>query len=329
MRRVRAFVPGQAIGVFCPSHSVNEFPRRLERGIAHLHQSFGGIVKMAPNALGRFGRLSGDVAQRTADLEALLCDPEVGLIMCGTGGYASLEVALALNLELFCAHPKPIVGFSDATALLLDLHRRSGFVTFHGPALLPNFGEAAPQPWQGADLARMVAPANGERAVMNPPVVSDTYQFWDREDDNPPAREVPLGLRGFGTRVANGPLLGGNLDTMVVVTAAGRMPDTAGAIVFWEAAFGEYEKVRRDLLALDTADVFAAASGMAVGLPFCVDGGAKIFDLACELAARRRLPTLFGLSIGHTSPIVTLPLGAMATLDPGAATLTIMEETVA
>jgi muramoyltetrapeptide carboxypeptidase len=329
MRPVHAFAPGQAIGIFCPSHSVAEFPRRLQRGIAHLQQCFGARVKLAPNALGRFGKLSGDAAQRTADLEALLRDGEVGLIMCGTGGYASLDVALALDLDVFCAHPKPIVGFSDATALLLDLHRRSRFVTFHGPALLPSFGEAAPLPWQGADLARMTARANGARAVTNPPLVSDAFQFWDREDDDPPPREVPPALSGLGTRVATGPLLGGNLDTMVAVTAAGRMPDTAGAIVFWEAAFGEFEKVRRDLVALDSAGIFARAAGMVVGLPFRVDGGTGIFDLARELATLRNLPTLLGLSIGHTAPILTLPLGAMATLDPVAATLTIVEETVA
>ncbi|MGJ5079304.1 S66 peptidase family protein [Bradyrhizobium sp. HKCCYLS3013] len=329
MRPVRAFVPAQdAIGVFCPSHSISEFPRRLDRGIAHLRETFGSVVKMAPHALGRLGRLSGDTAQRTSDLEALLRDPEVGLIMCGTGGYASLDVALALDLDLFCAHPKPIVGFSDATALLLDLHRRSGRVTFHGPALLPSFGEAAILPWQGADLLRMVTPAEGYRTVTNPPLLSETFQFWDRDDDTAPARQAPPGPRGFGTQVGRGPLIGGNLDTLVMMIAAGRMPDTSGAIVFWEAAFGQLEKVRRDLTALDLAGIFANAAGMVVGLPFCVDDGATILGLATELAARRRLPMLFGLSIGHTSPILTLPLGAMATLDPNAATLTIMEDTV-
>jgi LD-carboxypeptidase N-terminal domain len=207
MQRVRAFVPGKdAVGVFCPSHSISQFPRRFERGLANLLASFSSPVKLAPGALGRFGRLSGDAAMRVTDLEALLRDPEVGLILCGTGGYNSIEVAMALDLDLFRATPKPIVGFSDATALLLDLYRRTSVVTFHGPALLPNFGEAAPLSWQAGELARMVVASPAvERPIGDPPQYSEAYQFWDRDDDGPPARVVPPKRRSFtdGRRAAD------------------------------------------------------------------------------------------------------------------------------
>jgi muramoyltetrapeptide carboxypeptidase LdcA involved in peptidoglycan recycling len=130
------------------------------------------------------------------------------------------------------------------------------------------------------------------------------------------------------SRTAAGPLIGGNLDTLVALAAAGRMPETAGAIVFWEAAYGECEKVQRDLVVLDCAQVFAKAAGMVVGLPYRVANANTISALVGDLSKRWELPTIFGLSIGHTSPIATLPIGAMATLDPTAATLTIMEATV-
>ena len=38
-----------------------------------------------------------------------------------------------VGLDAFAARPKPVVGFSDITALLLALYHRTGAVTFHGP----------------------------------------------------------------------------------------------------------------------------------------------------------------------------------------------------
>lgn len=324
---VRRFRPGKdAIGIISPSDSIADFPRRTARAIAHLQKATGSEVRFGANARGRYGRLSGDAAARASDLNNMLRDEEIGLIITSTGGYNSLEVALETDLRLLSEYPKPIVGMSDATALLLDLHRRTGRVCFHGPSLLQNFGQAAAPDWQVAELLACVAGPTKGRSLPDPPGISTIFQFWDRDDEEQPQLVSVAPRRAWGQRPAEGPLVGGNLDTLVALAAARRVPDTKGALVFVEAAFGVIEKVQRDLIVLNEANLFAHAAGLIVGLPYCVANGERIFQLTEELAAIHRLPLIQGMSLGHTSPISVLPIGASARLDPHEASVALLEE---
>jgi muramoyltetrapeptide carboxypeptidase LdcA involved in peptidoglycan recycling len=256
----------------------------------------------------------------------MLRDPEVGLIVSGTGGYNSIDVALGFDASIFLEHAKPIMGMSDTSALLLDLHRRTGHAVFHGPALLSSFGEAELPSWQIAELLNNVANPTAGLCVSDPPLVTTDFQFWDRDDNNPPERIVPAERIGIGRQAVEGPLIGGNLDTLVALTAARKMPDTRGALVFVEAAFGELEKAQRDLVALEQAGAFERAAGLIFGLPFGMADGERLYNVAARLAAIHGLPMIYGLSIGHTSPINVLPIGAMARLDPQERSLCLLED---
>lgn len=327
MMPVRRFRPGHdAIGVVCPSHSIVEFPRRLERAASFLAQATGSAVRFGAQALEREGRLSGDADARTRDLESMLLDEAVGMVLSGTGGYNSIDVALRLDVDLFRAHPKPIVGQSDITALLLVLHDRTGCPTFHGPALLHDFGEADPLAWQAEDLLSCIAEDTRGRSLTDPPLISDAFQLWERDDALAPARRPPSARRSWGRSAAEGVLLGGNLDTLVAVAAAGLLPDTTGALVFFEAAFGDVEKVARDLTVLEARGVFSTAAGVVAALPYRVAGGDRVWDLALGVARRAGIPLLSGLSFGHTTPVMTLPIGAPARLDPVDCSLTLLAE---
>lgn len=60
-------------------------------------------------------------------------DPEVDLILTTRGGFGSFELLDYLDWEIIRDNPKPLVGYSDITALLLALHFKSGLITYHGP----------------------------------------------------------------------------------------------------------------------------------------------------------------------------------------------------
>ncbi len=60
-------------------------------------------------------------------------NPEIDLILTSRGGFGSFELLDYLDFEKIRKNPKPIVGYSDITALLLALHFKSGLVTYHGP----------------------------------------------------------------------------------------------------------------------------------------------------------------------------------------------------
>ncbi len=59
---------------------------------------------------------------RAAELNAMIADPDVRAILLARGGYGLMRILPRLDPSVLRADPKPIVGFSDATALLAWAH---------------------------------------------------------------------------------------------------------------------------------------------------------------------------------------------------------------
>lgn len=67
--------------------------------------------------------LAGPDWVRVSELNKALSDPTVRAIVCLRGGYGSMRVLRAVNYRSVAADPKPVVGFSDITALLTALYQ--------------------------------------------------------------------------------------------------------------------------------------------------------------------------------------------------------------
>ena len=64
--------------------------------------------------------------------------------MSTIGGTNSNAILPYIDYEAFKKDPKIVIGYSDATAVLLALYAKTGIPTFYGPALVPSFGEFGP-----------------------------------------------------------------------------------------------------------------------------------------------------------------------------------------
>ena len=157
-----------------------------------------------PGLFERHRYLAGDDARRLAELTAALADPQVRGLFCARGGYGATRLLRHLAAQPPPGPPKPLVGFSDITALHLWLQAH-GRVSIHGPVLtqLPRLAEATRL--RLFDLLESDAPAPALRG-------SDCY------------------VGG----VAEGPLLGGNLSVLSRVLATRCMPDLEGAVLLLE-----------------------------------------------------------------------------------------------
>ena len=96
-------------------------------------ESLGFHTKIASSAYKRFGYLSGSDAERAADLNALFADPSVNAILCLDGGYGSGRLLDKLDYPMIATHAKPLIGFSDITALQIALYEKSHLASVHGP----------------------------------------------------------------------------------------------------------------------------------------------------------------------------------------------------
>ena len=126
--------PGSTIGVVTPG-SPPESRAAVERGVAWW-ESQGYRVKLADGVFSRDDYVAGDPQQRAADLNALFADPEVDLVQALQGGYGSAQTIPYLDFDTIADNPKPLVGFSDITALHVAVRQRAGFPTVYGNGLV-------------------------------------------------------------------------------------------------------------------------------------------------------------------------------------------------
>ena len=80
-------------------------------------RAWGFAVSEGKHARDRWGRFAGTDEDRLADLVEALNDPTVDVILCSRGGYGLQRI-----IDRVPKITKPIIGFSDITAL----HQLSG-----------------------------------------------------------------------------------------------------------------------------------------------------------------------------------------------------------
>src|SRR5207237_125917 len=95
--------------------------------------AIGFKVVIGKHAYDRWGYFAGRDRDRAADINAMFADDTVAGIVCFTGGWGSPRALPYLDFDLIARKPKVIIGYSDITALLNAIHKKTGLVTFHGP----------------------------------------------------------------------------------------------------------------------------------------------------------------------------------------------------
>jgi len=131
---VKPLAPGGTIGVAAPASPYDSRSEVL-RGV-EWWESQGYKVKLAPHLYDRDDYVAGDAEDRAADLNALFADPEVDVVQALQGGYGSAQTIPYLDFDTIAVNPKPLVGFSDITALHVAVRQRAGFPTVYGNGLV-------------------------------------------------------------------------------------------------------------------------------------------------------------------------------------------------
>ena len=112
------------IKIVSPSGAID--PEYIDRA-AEVLRGWGYEVSESAHARGKLGRFSASDDDRVADLADALADPDVDMVLCARGGYGLQRI-----IDRIPPIHKPIIGFSDITALHL-LAARTGQPTIHAP----------------------------------------------------------------------------------------------------------------------------------------------------------------------------------------------------
>jgi len=251
----------------------------------------GWTLEVPAAATGRWRWFSGTDASRRAQLERAWADPATDAVLCVAGGWGSARILEAGWRP--SARPLWLVGFSDASALLLALVRAGNGGAVHGSV--------------GGDAAQWQRLVSLLRAEPLPPLVGE----------------------GWVAGVATGPLVVSNLTVATSLIGTPWFPSLKGCVLLLEDVGEAPYRVDRMLTQWRSAGLLQQVAGIGVGRFSWRPDELLPGDLGLEEVLRERLadlgvPVVGGLPVGHGRPNLALPLGRLARLDGSKGQLTVL-----
>jgi len=298
-----ALVAGDRVRVVAPARPGDS---RLVRGTEIL-ESFGLVVEFGAHVYDSYGYLAGTDGERLDDLNAAFRDPGVRCVFGARGGYGTQRIVDGLDVEAVRRDPKIFIGFSDLTCLHGMLWRAARLVSFYGPLATWTDARTGPDSIESLRKALM---------TTDPIILT-------RDPAEPSAA---VNIAGNASGIATGPLIGGNLTIVETGIGTGDFPSLDGAIFLFEDTGEAPYSYDRMLTQLRRSGALDKIAGVAIGQFDLANGAAGEWTAAQAVSDRLQdlgVPVLGGLRIGHGKGQLTVPLGARATLDTAAGTLTV------
>jgi muramoyltetrapeptide carboxypeptidase len=261
---------GARIGVVAPSGIFD--PERLVAGL-ELIRAWGYTPVQGPNLYAQHFFTAGTAAQRASDLAWALTNPDLDAAWFARGGYGTIQTLSALPWSKMDG--RPILGFSDATALFCAMERVGVPGAVHSPVL----HSLADHPNDETRDALQLLLADGDEVFLPGEL-----------------------LCGSGGPVA-GRVIGGNLCMLASVAGTPWALQGEGAIVLIEDVGEPPYKLHRMLTQLRLSGALDGVVGVALGTftgaQVPADADWSLDELMTELLAPLNVPVLKGLPVGH------------------------------
>jgi muramoyltetrapeptide carboxypeptidase LdcA involved in peptidoglycan recycling len=214
------------------------------------------------------------------------------------------------------------MGYSDTTVLNVAIHQRTGLVTFNGPAILTDFAENPLMPaYTAYYFLNIVAVAEPVGVVAPANEWTEEFLDWETRADSqrPRAMQPSPGWAWLRHGTAEGPLLGGCLESLQHLRGTPFWPEWDGAIFFFETSEEAPPPQTVDAILMDYEHmgVFDRIAGLIVGRPmgYTPEQRLDLHQVLLERTAPWSFPVVADMDFGHTAPQFTLPLGLRARID--------------
>lgn len=276
---------------------------RIETGRQHL-EARGLRVTLAPNiaAHGAHGYLAGGDDERLEIVNSFFRSPEYDGFLFARGGYGAMRILDRIDYQALADNPRPVIGFSDITALHQALAIRAGVASFHGPMVNLDFHDGlspAVESWFWSLLG-------GEAPL--------TWQF--------PRSDVVL------EGEASGVLFGGCLSLTTALLSTPFDYWENDGIWFWEDVDEKPYRLDRMLTTLRLSGRLRRVRGVVVGKLRGCGNDAEIDALLREFFGSLSIPVVRNLPFGHHGDNLLMPIGAPVRLSTENGTFTVSEAPV-
>ncbi len=264
-------------------------PERLTQSI-ELVESWGHTVLLGPNHGKKHLYTAGTKTERTDDFRWAIENPKVDTIWFIRGGYGTAQ--LLKHLPQSCS--KPIIGFSDATALLAHgwNHKHKWTDLIHGPVL-----------YSLASLCDEPSQRYVKQWLSTNQMPKLSANYW------------------FGPKVTvEAPLVGGNLCVLASLCGTPSQLDTTDCILALEDIAEPLYKIDRMLLQLEQSGMFDKVKGIVLGsFHNCTppkNATYTLRDVFLERLGHLSIPVYGGAKFGHNEVNWLWKMGQSMTLTP-------------
>lgn len=298
---------GDTIGIVSPSAPVTqESVGQLEEGIAFLARH-GFNVIIGEHVHSTTWRYAASPHEKAEDINRMFADEMIKAIICSQGGVTANACLPYLDWDTIREHPKVFLGMSDITVLLNAIHHKTGLITFHGNDVMWGFGRNLTMYDEQEFINRLIdakigeIPASGER-------------------------------RAIRDGIAEGKLLGGNLNCLMKLAGTPYFPDFKKAIPFIEALGITPEGCDHLFQQLKQMDVFNQINGVIIGYIDGLQNDDKALmqmeDVLLHVTDNHNFPILKTDDFGHNCPNTVLPVGCAVKINTDSLTYEILEKCV-
>ncbi len=270
-------------------------------------RDFGFEVVIGESVYASTGFLAGPPEMRAQDLMNMFANEAVKLILPTRGGVGVAGILPFLDYSFIQDHPKLLSGYSDITILLNTLAQLSNLITLHS-LLLINFNQSTPM-YNFNQFFSATSSLVPTRTIVNPPSI-------------PQISRIPGNVTG--------PIVGGNLTSIISAFGTPFEIDTRGKILFLEETNEPVNTVYRYLEMLKLAGKFDDCIGIVMGeCTNCqIAYGTSYDDLINAFIVPLGKPLMTNVTTGHGFFKAAIPIGAIGNLDTINNTFTVVESTV-
>ncbi len=311
----RRLKKGATIGLITPAGVIS--PEKLIK-TKNLLDRLGYKSYHTENVLSKWGYLAGRDKEKLDDLHLMFKNDEVDAIMCVRGGYGTMRLLPDIDYDLIRKNPKILIGYSDITALIQAIHKKTGLVGFHGVVGTSAFTEYTIQNF--FDI--LTEPKESKIISSFPPRPNSVDAY------------LPYVLN---KGKAEGKLIGGNLALLASLMGTPYEPDFENKIVFIEDIDEAPYRIDRMLTQLLLSGKLQKAAGIVLGVFNACDldrenlsseNSLSLKEVIKDRLSNLSIPIIYGFSFGHIQNQAIFPIGINAEIDTDSFTIRLLEPTV-
>ncbi len=272
---------GDRIAIISPAGSVSE--AQLEKGLETIKNQ-GYEPVLGKNLYAKYDEgysYAGTPAQRSADLNWALNDPDISAIWASRGGYGCQHLLKDISLKTFRKAPKWYIGYSDNTVIQSFLFKNK-FASIHGQTVKTSSFGITDESYTG--IFDILAGHSPKYLV----------------------EENPLNKKGR----AEGLLVGGNLALIYALLGTKYSFDFKDKILFIEDIDEQFYSLDRMFVSLELAGVFDKIKGLIIGgmtnmgdeksnKSYVESFDEPAYHIISNRLEKYDFPTVFGFPNGH------------------------------